>query len=242
MNNLDYRQYAPLVDKYKVREYIKKKGYGHYLNHVYGVFSNEMEIDFEILPNSFVLKPTHGSSMVLFYRDKSKMDLDIVRKTCKQWLKTDYSKLEHENNYTNIPHRIMCEELILDESGKVPLDFKIFCFHGQPKYIAVDFDRFGNHTRGIYDTNWNLTRFVWGAPFDPKLLPIPARLEDMISFAKDVSSEHDFVCVDLYQVDDKIIFGELTFTPSAGTPRISYECDKVFGSFLDLSKVQLKDN
>lgn len=239
MSHLDYRQYAPLADKYEVRKYIKAKGYERYLNQVYGVYSIESEIDFEKLPSSFVLKPTHGSSMVLICRDKSKMDLDKVRKTCKHWLKTNYSKLEHEMNYADIPHRIVCEKLLQDESGKVPLDFKIFCFHGQPKYIAVDFDRFGNHTRGIYDTNWNLTRFAWGAPFDPKPLAIPARLEDMISFAKDISNEHDFVRVDLYQVDEKIIFGELTFTPSAGTPRNSYDCDLAFGSCLDLSKVQL---
>lgn len=239
MRHFDYRQSAHLADKYEVREYIKKKGYGHYLNQFYGVFSSETEIDFEKLPSSFVLKPTHGSSMMLICRDKTVMDFEKVQKICRRWLDTDYSKLEHEVIYRDIPHRILCEKLLQDESGKVPMDFKFFCFHGKPGYISVDFDRFGDHTRSIYDSNWKLTPFFWGCQINSNPFPIPDSFEEMKFFAQDISKEFPFIRVDLYQVDRKIVFGELTFTPSAGTPNISYECDKAVGACLDLSRVKL---
>lgn len=240
MNHIDYRRYAPLADKYEVRDYVKRKGYNHYLNQIYGVYSNESEIDFDNLPNSFIMKSTHASGMVLICKDKTTLNFDKVRRTCREWLKTDYSKRSYEINYADVPHRMICEKLLHDDDGNVAKDYKIFCFHGKPRYIAVDFDRFGKGTQRIYTSDWIITPYLLGFKFHPESFPKPSMLDEMLHFAEDISVEFPFVRVDLYQVEDKIIFGELTFTPNGGTPKVSIDCDMAFGSYLDLPKIYQK--
>lgn len=234
INHTDYRQYSPLADKYQVREFVKRKGGERYLNQIYGIYSNEEDINFDDLPESFVLKPTHGSKMIFFCHDKKKIDVEMVRKECGRWLRKNYYSSEHEVNYSDIPPRILCEKLLLDDTGKVPSDYKFYCFHGIVRIISVDFDRFGNHTRSFYNPDWTLQPYKWNFRINSTPSNRPTKLDEMLSFSETLSTGFPFVRVDLYHVDNEIFFGELTFTPGAATPRINLAFDTIMGQWLDI--------
>ncbi len=229
----DYQQYHTYVDKYAVREYVKNKVGEKNLIEIYGVYERAEDIDFQKLPNQFVLKANHGSNMTYFCHDKSTIDEDQVRKICNKWLKIDYSKTAREANYRGIQPRILCERLLVDVEGKIPRDYKFFCSHGRVKAIQVDIDRFTNHTRNFYDSQWNVIPIRMIYPNCKTKIKKPIVLEEMIRLAETLSSDFTFVRVDLYEESGHIYFGELTFTPEAGLAELSFRDDGIMGTWIE---------
>jgi hypothetical protein len=136
--------------------------------------------------------------------------------------------------YKNIKPRIICEKL-LTENGASPKDYKIFCFNGEPKVIQVDLERFKDHKRNMYDINWNLLPVNYMYETEKNVLEKPLALAQMLGYAKQLSADLPFVRVDFYNVDGKIIFGEMTFYPENAIGQFQPESyDHIFGSYLQL--------
>ncbi|WP_281542522.1 ATP-grasp fold amidoligase family protein [Maribacter aestuarii] len=228
--------YTKLVDKFAVREYVTTKIGGQYLNTLYGVYENVEAIDFENLPASFVLKGTHGADMILICRDKSQFDIANAKQTMNKWLKTNFYERWGEHAYKNVPPRIICEQYLENENESAVVDYKFHCFHGEPKHIQIDRDRFINHTLNFYDHDWNRLPFGLWYPQSDEDLPKPKNLEVMVELARTLSNEFKFVRVDFYNVDGKIYFGEMTFYPCNGFG-VFYpeEKDFEFGSWVELN-------
>ena len=209
-------KYNDYVDKYKVREYIKQKVGEEYLIPILGVYDTPDEIDYSKLPNQFVLKENHGSGYNIIVKDKDKLDINRTNKTLKKWLKEDYYKIKKEYQYKNVNKKIICEKFICDRNFQL-LDYKFFCFDGKPLFVKVDFDRFTEHKVNFYDMNWKLLELgERGLKKYNKKISKPNNFEQMVKIAQKLSEDFQFVRVDLYNVDGKIYFGELTFTPASG--------------------------
>ncbi len=240
---LKLNQYArsPLVslcaDKYEVRRYLACAGCAELLNELYGVWEDADAIPAEALPERFVLKCTHGCGYNLLCADKARFDFDAARRQLDQWLHTEYWKLLAELQYKDIKPRIVCEKY-LGDAAHAPLDYKVYCFNGKPRYILVCEERETSKPLFyFFDTDWRfcpITRDGKKAPADFSL-PRPRNLDFMLACAEKLSAPFPFVRVDLYETDGRPVFGELTFTPSGGldTGRLP-ESDRMFGELLRL--------
>jgi hypothetical protein len=227
--------YTTLADKYLVREYVKSKVGEDVLNELYGVYEDFENIDFNKLPNSFVIKATHGSGWNIICSDKRNLDLTSTKKIVDQWLSENYYDYGREFVYKDIRPRIVIEKYISNNDNSPLNDYKIFCFNGSPKFIQVDIDRFTNHTRNFYDTNWNRLPFRLLYKSSPKEVERPKNLNSMLEIAKKLSENIKFCRVDLYEVNKKIIFGEITFYPENGLGKFDpSEYDRVIGEYLKL--------
>lgn len=230
------QRFSPLVDKFAVRQYVQEKIGNQYLIPLIGVYKGVEDINKETLPNSFIMKANHGCGWNILVKDKSKMSWDRELCRMRKWLQMDYSKLKGESNYRNIKPRIVIEELISDSSGDLK-DYKFFCFHGQPKFIQVDGNRYHGHKRDLYDLNWAKIPIRYGYRNLDVPEKKPEHLYTMIELVKKLSNDFAFVRVDLYYTNDQIYFGELTFTPANGLKKFTpMKYDKLFGQYLDLSK------
>ena len=229
-------EYTMMVDKYEVRKYVAEKIGEEYLIPLLGVYDSFDEIDFSKLPDRFVLKCTHDSGSNVICRDKSKLDIGTTRAKLNKHLSRNYFWQGREWPYKNVKPRIVCEKYMVDESGIELKDYKIFCFDGEPKLIQVDFDRFRDHKRNIYDLDWNLVDLTIKYPRDPnKTIARPDKLDEMLDVARKLSAGIPHVRVDLYSIGDKIYFGELTFTHGAGyEPFYPESYNELFGSWLKL--------
>ena len=215
----------PLVtqcaDKYAVREYVKEKGCGDILNELYGYWTNPDEIDFDKLPDKFVLKNNYFYHMNLVVADKSKLDIPATRKLLREWLKSNDHLLRSEMQYAAIEKKIIAEKFIETEDGAAPADYKIYCCNGKPLYVMVCVGREKDVKPKFYyfDIKGNLqrelTRDGLNAPKDFQY-DIPAGWDKMIAYAEKLSAPFPFVRADFYLERGKVIFGELTFTPASG--------------------------
>ena len=223
-------------DKYAVREYVRGKVGADVLNELHGVWDDVARIDFESLPDSYALKATHGCGWNVVVQNKSTLDVAATRRQLKQWLKTNYAAYAREWVYKNIPPKIICEKYLQDNAGEL-LDYKFFCFNGKPEFIQVDIDRYTNHTRAMFNPQWQQLDVEYTYPKTAKAIPIPPKLPEMLHTAAALSNDFPFVRVDLYNVDGRIIFGELTFYPEAGFGQFRPACwDEKFGKMLTLPK------
>ena len=211
------------VDKYEVRSYVKDKlGDDKILIPIYGVYENIDEIDFNQLPDSFVLKLTNGSSFNFVCYEKNKRDIHKMKVRFKKWIKQDYYTYGREWAYKGVPNRIISEELLKPQNGNPPEDYRFFCFSGKVKVISVDIDSVVNgvkqssYFRNLYDAQWNRieARIEW--PNKECEIPAPEKLDEMIAIAEKLSEDFPAVRVDLYYFDNNIYFGELTFYHSSG--------------------------
>jgi hypothetical protein len=165
---------------------------------------------------SFVLKATHGSHWNIFCKDKNTLNWVEEKKKMTTWLKLNYYNLGREWVYKDIIPRIVCEKYLEPKRDNQLYDYKFFCFSGKVKYIQVDVDRYSNHTRCFYDPKWNKQPFVFNSTLYKKEIDIPENLDKMISVSEKLSSGIPFVRIDLYSIDDQVIFGEMTFYPANG--------------------------
>ncbi len=213
--------HTQMVDKYAVREIIKRKLGDNYLFPLLGVWNSFDEIDFDALPDQFVLKSTHDSGSIVFCRDKTTFDYKKARKKIEKALKRNYYWLGREQPYKNVQPRIIAEPLMHDESGTDLKDYKLFCFDGEVKMIQVDFDRFANHHRNLYTPDWNLIDAFILYPNNPnRNIEKPAILPEMLKYASELSKGFPFVRIDFYIINNQLYFGEFTFHHGGGLERI----------------------
>lgn len=231
-------EYTKMVDKYEVKKYVADIIGEKYIIPTLGVYEKFDDIDFDKLPNKFVIKCTHDSGGIVICKDKNNFNKKEAKKKINRCLKRNFYYVTREWPYKNVKPRIIIEKYMIDESNKQLKDYKIFCFNGKVKYIQVDFDRFDNHKRNIYDVNWNLTDIQMIYSLDKnKKIEKPQKLEDMIKLAEKLSKDRTFIRVDFYSIIDKIFFGELTFYPDAGLEKYNIEkFDGMLGDILILPK------
>lgn len=232
-------EHTKWVDKYAVREYIKEVVGEDYLIPLLGVWDHFDEIDFDQLPDQFVLKCNHDSGGVVICRDKNQFDRAAARKKLERCLKNNGYGYGREWPYKNVKPRIIAEKLMVDDSGYELKDYKFFCFDGVVRCFKIDFDRFVGHRANYYDTDGNLLPFgevVCLPDFDRKL-EMPKRLKEMTELASRLSKGSPFLRVDFYEVAGQIYFGELTFFPASGWgPFTPPEWDRTFGDWIELKK------
>lgn len=243
--------YNPLMTtcagKNKVRDYVKSKGLERILNEQYGVYSTAEEIPFEKLPDEFVLKATVGSAsqQVMIVRDKSKLDLEETRKKVNSWLElypNDGTRMHvgREWPYDGVKTEIIAEKYI--DSSMCPeglVSYKIFCFNGKPRFVYMIVDLKAGYfdaDYGIYTPDFE--KLPYNRVCEANLVPTttkPENWDEMIKIAETLSSEFPHVRVDLYNVQGKIIFGELTFFNDSGYMRYDPdEFDFIAGDWFKL--------
>lgn len=210
-------EYTKMVDKYEGKLYIEEKIGKEYVIPTLGVWNSFDEIDFDKLPDQFVLKCTHDSGGVVICKDKSKLDIEKAKKTINRCMKRRYYYNSREWPYKDVKPRIIAEQFMVDETGWDLKDYKIFCFNGKPIYVEVDYNRSVKHMLNAYDLNWNFLDFCDKSPNNRDAdIPKPQRLDDMLKIAEKLSEGHIFLRVDMYSIYDKIYCGELTFYPGSG--------------------------
>lgn len=205
------------ADKYAVRDYVADKLGKEYLVPMLGIYRSAEEIDFDALPDRFVLKATHGSGWNLICRDKSKLDISAARAKAAKWLRSNFYRVGRERVYKNISPGVIAEEFLEGPDGMSPPDYKIFCFHGEPQVVEVDSDRHTKHLRTFFGTEWNKLPVKLDYPLHPTAPARPKTLKSMLEAARTLSQPFPFVRVDLYEVQDEKFFGELTFVPAKAT-------------------------
>lgn len=229
-------RYNKYVDKYEIRNYVKEKIGDEYLNELIGVYESEKDIDFEILPNKFVIKSTHGCAQNIVCKDKQSLDINQTKIKIKEWLNTNYYFVTREPQYNNIKPRIIIEKYLQDKSGEL-MDYKFFCFNGKVDFIEIHQGRYGKHTVDFYDVQWNKMSLKDMNTQSDFILAKPKNLDTMVKISENLAEKFPFVRVDLYYVDDKIYFGELTFTPANGLKEFyPYEEDLRIANKIDLNK------
>lgn len=233
------------VDKYSVRDFIRHKGLDHTLNNLYGVYSNYKDIEVNGLPDRFVIKSTNGGggNNIIFCDDKNNFDLQSLEITFKSWLKTKKKSGGREWAYYGLKPKLIIEEYLVDEVNPKEgiKDYKFFCFNGEVKYIVVDIDRYTKHKRNFYDVNWNYLDVSSDCPNSGDVLAKPEGLSEMIEVATILSEDFPFVRVDLYYVNKKVIFGELTFYPWSGY--VEFKPDKfdfLLGEEFNIESINIK--
>ena len=207
------------VDKYEVRKYIKEKGLENILNELYGVYNNFDEIDFESLPNEFVIKTTNGGGSlgVIICKDKSTMNVDDLRCKINKALKSDSDILGREWPYKKIIPRIIIEKYIKNvPEEKSLIDYKFYCCNGEPEYLLMINGRENIKKKSIYNINFECLDYKYVDYDRLENVTKPQNYDKMIEIAKRLSEDFPFVRVDLYNVEGRIIFGELTFYPASG--------------------------
>ncbi|WP_036829217.1 ATP-grasp fold amidoligase family protein, partial [Photobacterium sanctipauli] len=225
-------------DKYQVRTYVENKVGSEYLIPMVGYFKDFNEINLNEIPNQCVMKGTHGSGMNHLVFDSTTMNWDIVRDDFRRWLKFNQFYHSREWQYKNVPPGIIVEEMLLDESGKVPSDIKIHCFRqcdgSLTQIIQLDVDRFGSHKQNYYDEQWNLLDLSFSnnnfnVKGGEKGVAPPDNLEELLSLSRKLSEDFPYVRVDLFTINNKVFFGELTFHHQSGLTKPSGDWDNKLG-------------
>lgn len=232
------------ADKYEVRKYVEAKGYKDLLNPLYGVYDKAEDINFEELPNKFVLKTNNAMGTNIFVNDKKSIDESKIRSKLDNWLNKVPLQVwfGREWAYQDINPKIICEEFI-DSQGDDLIDYKFHCFSGNPKIIQVSMEKEQGHKINFYDQYWNYIKVKHIYPTKGDSLKKPHRLKDMLCIASDLSADFPYVRVDLYNIDEKIIFGELTFYTSAGFGKFEpNDLNVQMGNWFELPPKKLSGN
>lgn len=217
-------EHTTMVDKYAVKEYVANIIGEEHIIPTLGVWDTFDDIDFDSLPDQFVLKCTHDSGGLVICKDKKALDLKATKRKLSKCLKTNYFFKSREWPYKDVTPRILAEKYMVDEKIGELRDYKFFCFHGQVKCFKVDFDRNVEHRANYYDPKGNLLYFgeTVCPPDYEKEIELPNTLCQMEEYAERLSANCPFLRVDFYDVNGNVYFGELTFFPNSG-----------FGSFTD---------
>jgi len=229
------------VDKFEVRNFVRKKIGEKYLIPLISLYNRGDELILNELPNRFILKATHSAGQNLIVIDKSVEDETKLNKIINQWLKTNYYHLTGESNYKHIKPRVVAEELITSKGGLK--DYKFYCFYGEVIFVQVISDRSNGQRIDYFDKEWELLDLSSSLYKNSDSPPVkPNNFEEMLKVANELSSIFSFVRVDLYNADGKIYFGELTFTPANGQrPFGTLEQDIWVGSFIEKNDFGSRD-
>jgi hypothetical protein len=224
-----------------MRSYVQQLGLGHVLPELIGVYNNSSEIDFDSLPSKFVLKCTHGCGFNIICFDKAAIDRDEVRQKLDKWMKTDYSKSAGELHYAAMKPRIICEQFQNDLVSDLPIDYKVYCFNGEVHCIMVALGRdFEGHTDmfDIYSLGWETKLPYYKSSIESeRQTPKPESYNEMVTVAEALSKPFPFVRIDFYNIHQKAVLGEMTFTP-AGCIQSGYTelGQSKLGSLIELPK------
>ncbi len=209
--------YTTMVDKYLVKDYVENLIGKKYIIPTLGVWSQFDAIDFDRLPNQFVLKCTHDSGGLVVCLDKTKFDKQKAKKKIEESLKTNYYRNCREWPYKNVIPRIIVEPYMKDDKLDELIDYKIMCFNGEPKMAFTCTERFNGELKvTFFDLDWNPLPFERHYPSSKKKISKPQHLDTMLCLAKKLSKDIPFVRVDFYEINNKVYFGELTFFPGSG--------------------------
>lgn len=214
-------EYTIMVDKVKAKEYVAKLIGEEHIIPTLGVWDDPDDIDFDALPDQFVLKCNHNSGTgMCICRDKSKLDIEKVKAELRKGLKENYYMRWREWPYKNVPRKILAEKFMVDESGTELKDYKIFCFNGEPRYCQVISDRNTDEKIDFYDMHWK--RLVGLVGLNDKVhnseyaIPCPESFEDMKQMASLLAKSIPFSRIDFYEIKHQAYFGEITFFPATG--------------------------
>lgn len=218
----DTSEWSLLADKYKVRAYVKERIGENVLTQLYGVWKNANEINFNSLPSRFVLKTNHGAGTVIPVLDKEKLDISQTKKKLNDWLKVKYGYSTIEPHYLKIKPLIIAEEYLenADKFSTALVDYKVFCLSGKPYCILVCTNRvLCKHTDlSFYDCEWNPINDILDGKHknEGSQIPKPKCLSMLLQYATQLAKGHPQVRVDFYIINEKIYFGEMTFTSQGG--------------------------
>jgi len=229
--------YTKLVDKYEAKVYVAEKIGGQHVIPTYGVWNHFDDIDFDMLPDSFVLKCTHDSGGVVVCKDKGDLDMVSSREKIETSLKNNYYYQSREWPYKNVPPRIIAEKYMEDTSFGELRDYKFFCFSGEPKVMFVASERMSDQETkfDFFDMNYDHLDVYNGHPTAENIPQKPACFEEMKEFAEILSSGIPHVRIDFYEVDGNIYFGEFTFSHWGGfVPFDPPEWDQKIGEWINL--------
>jgi len=222
----DTSEWTRLTDKYAVRDYVRECGLEEILNTLYGVWDTAEAIDFDALPQQFILKATHGSGDGYVVTDKSRLDKEQVRAVFRRTLAETYGLAEGNLHYSRITPRIIAEALLENDEWSSRystslIDYKFWCFNGKVHYILICTNRTGTNRSQLmtYDREWNArpeycvfnNHYLQGDP-----IPAPPNLSGMLEVAERLAAPFPVVRVDLYNLNGRILFGEMTFTSLGG--------------------------
>lgn len=236
-------EYTAMVDKYEVKKYVADIIGEEYIIPTLGVWDRFEDINFETLPDQFVLKCTHDSGGLVICKDKATLDLEKARKKIEWSLKRNFFHAHREWPYKNVKPRIIAEQYMEDAGNSDLMDYKFMCFNGELKCTFVCSDRFtkeGLHVT-FFDNEWNVMPFERHYPSQAGGIPKPVNFEKMKSFAMKLSSNIPFVRVDFYEINGKVYFGELTFFPGGGMEEFSpEEWDFTLGDWINFPTEQIE--
>jgi hypothetical protein len=228
-------EYTQMVDKYEVRKYVAEKIGNEHLIPLLGVWDTFDAINFDKLPDKFVLKCTHDSGGIYLCKDKKDINMKTLKIKFDRALKRNYYHTWKEWPYKNVKPRIIAEQFMVDESGKELKDYKFFCFDGIPELLFIATDRPHDTRFDFYDMEFNHLPFKQGHPWATKNIVKPKGFNEMVKIATKLSQNIPHLRVDLYDINGKIYFGELTFTHYSGiVPFKPEEFDKILGDKLKL--------
>jgi len=225
-----------MVDKYEAKKYVASIIGEKYIIPTLGIWNKAENIDFDSLPDKFVLKATHDSGRVIICQDKSTLDRDKAVKEMRESLQRNFYAVTREWPYKNVKPRIIAEALLEMPIANIN-DYKFFCFNGRVEFMKVDFDRHTDHHANYYDREFNFLEFGEAdiPPVKDRIIPRPTNYEKMIQIAEHISTDYRFVRIDLYEVNARIYFGEITFYPASGIGRFTPDsADTEIGALLHL--------
>lgn len=223
------------ADKYLVREYVKECGLEDILVPLIGVYDNVDQIDFDALPDSFVLKCNHGSGFNIIVRDKQQLDIEKTKKTLSYWMSIDFHEWACEIHYKGIPRKIVCEQLL---SQTAPTEYQVRMINGKPNTIVACSKADGTmqtYKENSYNLDWTPSECCEEG-LSRADFARPKNIDTIVEYAKRLASPFPFVRVDFYEVEGKTYFAELTFTPSTNCLHYPQSCLDKLGSMLVLPK------
>lgn len=229
------------TDKYKVREYLEEKEKGEYLNQLIGVWDKWQDVDWDELPQKFALKCNHGCGYNIICDNKMNLSKLEAGKKINKWLSEDFSLFNAEQHYTSINPKIICEEYL----GEDITDYKFFCFHGKPEffYIAQGFGHGINERMTFFNIDGSKADFTRKEYKEfEDVINMPKNLEEMVELSRVLSSNFPFVRVDLFEIEGRVIFSEMTFTPGGGLMTIHPETyNEKWGSMINIDQIINQD-
>jgi hypothetical protein len=251
----DMSLWTKCADKYEVRDYVIQCGLEKILVPLYGCWKDARYINFDNLPEKFVLKTNNAFGRSIIVTDKSKLDIVSARKQLNKWVRDRYGLMSFEPHYWKIKRVIIAEKYLQNDSITAPtsllVDYKFWCIHGEPDIIMILYDRqyFTDGTKIIdqkmracvFDLDWNIRPDIISgflAKDEPPQIPRPQCLDEMINICRILSKPFVTVRVDLYEVDGKVYFGELTFTPGGHKNYFTEEYFLKMGQKIDLSRAE----
>lgn len=234
--------YTSMVDKYEAKTHAAKIIGNEYIIKTLGLYNNFDEINFDLLPDKFVIKCTHDSGGLVIVKDKTTFDKRKAKRIIDKSLKRNYYYVGREWPYKNVLPRIIIEEYIEDEVNNDLIDYKIMCFNGQPKVIFTCTDRYSDALKvTFFDLDWNKLPFERHYKSSNKVIAKPKNLKKMLDLSRKLSKGIPFVRIDWYEVKNKLYFGEYTFYPGSGFEEFRPEkYDLILGKNLDISDEVIK--